>query len=418
MKGVVQSIGVKVLGGLISLALLIINSNELGPMGVGTIAIAVLSISLVVMANDLVGGSALIYFTPRYTKQALLKPAYLWAMAVNLVALPLLMMLPFTELICYTITGIALLQCTNAIHLNVIIGSKQVKVFNSIVLIQLVVLLGLVVIFYYVLKSPGILEFLIAMLISQLVQLILSATFVIRTKGVATNQSDSAFKTLLGQGFYVQMANIAQLLNYRVSYYLIELLCGFTARVQVGWVSASNNIAESVWYVPKGISVVQTGEISNMELEEERVEYTCQIYRMILWVIVPLVTIIFFLPKSLFVWVLGEEFDVLSSYIDFLLPGVLLLSLSTILVNYFSGTGRYRVNALGSITGLIVTLGAGYFLIGKYGAKGALITASISYTFTFLFMFTSFLRIAKPKITNLIPRWSDLRLWTNQLRRG
>lgn len=418
MKGVIQSIGVKVLGGLISLALLIINSNELGPMGVGTIAIAVLSISLVVMANDLVGGSALIYFTSRYTKNALLKPAYLWAMAVNVVALPFLMILPFTELTCYIITGIALLQCTNAIHLNIIIGSKQVKVFNRIVLTQLTVLLGLVVIFYYVLDSPGILQFLVSMLVSQLVQLILSAAFVIKTRGAETDEGESAFKAMLGQGFYVQIANIAQLLNYRVSYYLIELLCGFTARVQVGWVSASNNIAESVWYVPKGISVVQTGEISNMDIEEERVAYTCQIYRMILWVIVPLVTIIFFLPESLFVWVLGEEFNILSTFIDYLLPGVLLLSLSTILVNYFSGTGRYRVNALGSVTGLIVTLGAGYFLIGKYGAQGALITASISYTFTFMYMFVSFLRIAKPNIADLIPRFSDLKMWANQLRKG
>lgn len=418
-RGVIPSIAVKVLSGIISFLLIIIYTNTLGADGVGSIALVVLSVSMVVMANDFIGGAALIYFTPRIKLKSLLQVSYAWALGVNVLSMPLLMLLPFELSQVLLISLIATLQCLNSIHLNVFVGSQKVGLYNILATLQFILLLISVTLLFFVIYEPQVKYFIWALCFAHGSVYVLSAGNILKLiRSDRKENQDGVFRTLIKHGGYVQAANISQLLNYRISYYLLELMAGINARALVGMVSTTNNIAESVWYIPKGISVVQYGKISNMKDDQEKTAYTTMIFRMVLLVTVPIVAVLAVLPATFFEFVFGDEFGHIANNILYILPGIILLGQSTTLVNYFSGTGRYQVNARGSIVGLAVTVVCGFFLIREYMVTGALVTASLSYGTTFLYMLFSFAKHTKVKAGDFVPRLSDITAWKKQFFKG
>lgn len=418
-RSVIPSIAVKVLSGIISFLLIIIYTNTLGAEGMGTIALVVLSVSMVVMANDFIGGAALIYFVPRVKIKSLLQVSYAWALGINLLSIPLLMLLPFEFSQVLVISLIATLQCLNSIHLNVFVGSQKVGLYNVFATLQFVLLLMGICLLFFILFEPKVIYFIWALCFAHGSIYMLSTVSIWNLlKKDQKEQQDGVFKTLIKHGGYVQAANISQLLNYRISYYLLELMGGVNARAFVGMVSTTNNIAESVWYIPKGVSVVQYGKISNMKDDNEKTAYTTMIFRMVLWVTAPLVIILAVLPASFFEFVFGNEFGHIANNILYILPGIILLGQSTTLVNYFSGIGKYQVNARGSIVGLAVTVVCGFFLVREFMVTGALITASLSYASTFTYMLYAFTKYTQVKAGDFVPRLSDLGAWKKQIFKG
>lgn len=65
---------------------------------------------------------------------------------------------------------------------------------------------------------------------------------------------------MLTYGFAIQIANFAQLLNYRLSYYIIEFCSG---RKALGVFDLGTKLSEAVWILPKSMATVQYARISN-----------------------------------------------------------------------------------------------------------------------------------------------------------
>ena len=61
----------------------------------------------------------------------------------------------------------------------------------------------------------------------------------------------SLLAEMLKLGFWTQIANLTQLLTYRLNYYLIE---GFVGRKSLGLYELGTRISEAVWIFPKSIS--------------------------------------------------------------------------------------------------------------------------------------------------------------------
>jgi O-antigen/teichoic acid export membrane protein len=86
-----------------------------------------------------------------------------------------------------------------------------------------------------------------------------------------------------------------------------------------------------------------------------------------------------------------------------LAPGILVFVNALIIGHYFSGSGKYHVNTLGSTVGLIITIILSYLLIPRFGYMGAAVTASISYLATSVFVTWFFCREAHLKFSSLLP---------------
>jgi O-antigen/teichoic acid export membrane protein len=64
----------------------------------------------------------------------------------------------------------------------------------------------------------------------------------------------SLLKKMLKYGFVIQIANLAQLLNGRLSIYVIDFLAG---RKSVGLYNFGTKFSEAIWLIPQSISSVQ-----------------------------------------------------------------------------------------------------------------------------------------------------------------
>ena len=103
------------------------------------------------------------------------------------------------------------------------------------------------------------------------------------------------------------------------------------------------------------------------------------------------------LPKTFWVFLFGEGFSQVGYYIRVLAIGILLLSSTSNITQYFASRGNFSITAVASICSLIVTLILGYTLIPIYNILGAAITAVVAYLVGFLIEFIFFLKWIKRK---------------------
>jgi O-antigen/teichoic acid export membrane protein len=85
------------------------------------------------------------------------------------------------------------------------------------------------------------------------------------------------------------------------------------------------------------------------------------------------------------VYVFGPTYNLMYLPFILLLPGILSLSISTILSAYFGGMNKIMTNVKSALIGLIIISILDYFFIKKYGIIGAAVISSIGYTCTMLY---------------------------------
>ena len=101
IKNIVGTVFTRFINALISFIVIIIISQKFGAEGTGTIGLILLGITIIVMINNFVGGSALVYLVPRYDLYRLLVPSYIWALTTSI---PVAILLSITKLIPYEFT--------------------------------------------------------------------------------------------------------------------------------------------------------------------------------------------------------------------------------------------------------------------------------------------------------------------------
>ena len=120
------------------------------------------------------------------------------------------------------------------------------------------------------------------------------------------------------------------------------------------------------------------------------------------------------LPGSFYGFLFGADFAALHPIMWLLAPGVWLFSYALIVGHYFSGHGRYQVNALASGIGLVVSLIGAILLIPSYGTQGAAVAASLSYFVTSAIVFWYFKK-AGGQFT-LFLQFEELKSFQTQVR--
>ena len=111
-----------------------------------------------------------------------------------------------------------------------------------------------------------------------------------------------AFKKLVILGFYNQIAVFAQLLSFRLSYYILSSNFGKEA---VGIYSNAVSIAESIWLIGRSIGTVQHSKIVNSHDANYSLTLTSRLNKINLAVSVLLIVILVCIPESwymIFIW--------------------------------------------------------------------------------------------------------------------
>lgn len=414
-KKIVGTAGSRMIIAAIGLMIAVMNAKYLGPEGLGTIGLIILGITIILLVSNFIGGPTLVYLFPRENNFKLIAVSYLWAVIVIVLFGIILQFLHFVPVeYTYHILLLSLIYSFFSVNLYFLIGSQRIKQHNVITTIQQVIQFGGLILYFIVLKRPSVLIFVYILYVSFIFTLLSSSWYVFRK----IKKSDlyglaPIFKRILKLGSFVQVAFAIQMLNYRLSYYIID---SFIGRRGLGLFHFGNQLAEGTWVVGKSVSIVQYSGISNSNDPEYAKRLTIQLMK--LTFVASLAILLFFivLPESVFA-LIGKSYTGTKLIILSLTVGIMSNAVAMMFSHYFAGLGKPHHNTVGSSIGLIFTLSLGFWLIPTYGILGAGITASFSYFASLLYLFIAFWKAAKPAARDFLITMQDYRMLKDELNK-
>ena len=407
IKKIAGTAGTRLIIAVITFIVVIINARTLGSEGVGEIALIVLGITIILLISNFVGGGALVYLIPRYKAFQIILPSYIWAVvsaALGAYVLNITGLIPAKY--AFHIFMLSLMQALGAVNMNFLLGKEKIKRYNIVQLIQFAVLIVSLIVFYYLLDEKSVLFYVYSLYLAFGSALALSFLFIrnfIKISGL--KELPHVLKQILKYGFYVQFANFLQLMNYRLSYYIIE---NYLGKSSLGIFDVGNKLSEGLWLVGKSVSMVQYSKISNTESKDYAVELTLRFLKFVFVSTFLMLVVLLILPQTFFTFVFGKDFFDVNTIIQALSPGILAMSLSMIFSHYFSGVGKHYHNTVSSAIGLTFTVVFGFTLIPSMGIIGAGITASLSYSASMLYQFAVFVYLTKTGISKFLISKDDI----------
>lgn len=391
IKSITHTLGTKVITVLLQLALLFITTKLMGAEIKGQIGLLVLNLTLISLIAGVIGGPALVFLTPRYRIRNLLLIGYAWSALVAPAGAGLLAWSgsagfpgfgPFLLL--------ALTESILAVHAPILLGAQRVAAHNYALLIKPLVTVVILAVLQWQRGNLAFEDFLWAYFAGLVVALIFSAIKLARlpAKDVPSLSWGSTIRASLRYGFPVQIGNVAQLLNYRLSLYLLEIFTApGLALMRIGIYSAVLQVSESLLQFARSVAVVQYSEVSNIDDRQEGLRLSVQLIKLNYAVTLVGSVALLLLPNRAYIAFLGPDFFEIKAHLYWLAPGMVALSVSSGISHYFSGVGLHRLNTVASAVGLVFTAAIGIPLIAFFGSYGAAATASAVYIAIAVFQF-------------------------------
>ncbi|MCX6272056.1 MAG: polysaccharide biosynthesis C-terminal domain-containing protein [Bacteroidetes bacterium] len=395
-KKIIGTAGSKIIIAAISLLIMFFNAHYLGATGVGTIGLIVLGITIILLVNNFIGGTTLVYLVPREDNYKLLFISYVWALVVALVFWLLML---FIQLVPdgykHHVVILSLFCSVSNINLYILLGKEKIRQYNVLTTIQYLLQLMAMVYFFLYLKQCTVMAFIYTLYFSYLF-IFLTSNMLIYRMIKRTNLSDlmNVLKRILRLGSLVQTAFVIQMMNYRLGYYIIDYFIG---RSGLGMFHFANQLAEGTWIVGKSVSIVQYSKISNSSDKEYAKRLTLRLMKLTFLITLVMILVFFVIPDEVYIF-FGKDFGSTRWIIVALSVGILANGVSMMFSHYFAGLGKPQVNTVGSSIGLVFTLALGFWLIPVFGLMGAGITASVSYLSALVFQVIMFIRIARPSL--------------------
>lgn len=377
----------------LNFSLAIITSRYLGTAGKGDVSLFVLNLTIIQLVNNFVGGSYMVYLIPRKNFMQLFFLAYAWAL-VSAVVVPVGLF--FLNLIdpgqVIHLIIISFLYSLFAINTMIFIAKEEIGKYNSISLLQVSVLIIAFVFFIEYAGVKNVISYIHAMYFSVGVTFIISFALIIKyLNKISLKNIIKTFFETIKKGFILQIASTAQLLSYRLSFYILDHFHA-GGRKEVGIYSVAVSVAEALWLIGQSVSIVLYGRISNSNDIHYSRRLTSSLIKIVFAATFFCTGVLLCFPSSFFVFIFGEGFGEVRTILFPLSAGIIMLSMGIILSAYFVGNGKPMVCVIGSCIGLAVTIILGFLLIPNYGMMGAAITASASYISGVVYQFYKFIR--------------------------
>lgn len=378
-RKIAANFGVRVGSALLNLILAILFSQILGPEGKGEQSLLLTTVAIVIILDGLVGGPSLVYLSSRLSWKRLIIAAYVWCVLVSgLTFLALVSVFHFSAQSALNIVILSALSSFTSVNASLLLGKEKLKAYNAIQLIVPILTLLVVLIQYYILQS---IFYEWALFTAYMGSLLLSILLLDLhwSKQEDTSKWSVIWQQLFQFGFMNQLAHVLQLLSFRLTFYLLDAQ---GAHAGVGLMSNASSITESIWLVASSISLWQYAVISNSSDVQYNQQITEKLARFGMLVSLLVLIVFLLLPTEFYSFVFGKSFGGIRLLMYTLAPGVWVFTYALIVGHYFSGIGKYSVNALASGVGLVVCYFSSLFLIPQYTEIGAGLAMSVSYIST------------------------------------
>lgn len=419
---IIGTIGSRLITTILGFLVLILCTNEIGSDGVGVIyGKIVLGLTIVTMLSNFIGGGALGYLVPRFESSKIITISYIWAFISTIIGTSVLLYFKFLpQEFALHLYLLAFIQSLLSINYNVLVGKENIRQYNLLVVLQSALTVLVVGLLFFLFFKKEVISFIYGLYFGFGIPWIFSI-FIIK-KYFSEKKPGSytlVIQQILKYGFYVQVANIVQLLNHRLNYYLIDLFISrpLGSNNKLGLYTTANQLSEGTWLIGKSIATVQYARISNSEDNEYSVKLTLTFFKFTFIVSLLILCLIILLPAVFYQWIFGEDFTGIKPLLYLLAPGILAISSNMIFSHYFAGKGKHYINTLGSIIGLLITVVCGLILIPAYGIAGAAITATSSYIITMIYTLMVFIKTTQINLRWLMMSRNDYEMIVNELGR-
>ena len=418
-KKILNTFGTKILAAVLNFLIAIIISQTLGDTGKGTQALLLATISFILIFSDIICGASIIYLAPRHSFKKIFVASTIWA-ALVAVIMGFAIGLFYPDLESDLVTHVAILSfisSLSSINFRFLVGKEEIKKANYNTLLQPVLMVLTLVIYYLGLKKTDIYGYVIALYAAYGGTFLLGVWMLRDEYANLRNDKDREYgpvlKDLFKYGFLNQTGHFVQFFNLRLSYYLLDR---FIDKGSVGVFSNAVSLAEAIWIISSSIALVQYARISNADDRAYAQKLTLDLSKICFAISALAVIVLALLPPQVYIFVFGPEFGAMTDIIRILAPGVLFYCIFLILGHYYSGTGRYQMNTFAALCGLAATCVLGFTMIPKYGVSGAAITSAVSYTVNAIFLFVFFLKESQFKGSDFILRKSEVQNYIAELK--
>ncbi len=407
LKTVFGTISTRLITAVLSFVIVIFNSRLLGASGQGTISLFVLGITFNSLISSFIGGPALIYLIPRHSLFKLSLLSYFWALISSFLGT---LFLFYFQLIprelAFDIFAVSLVFQLATVNTSVLLGKKKIFWYNIATVSQIIVIFIVLSFLLFYLKKIEVNSYITALKIGNQIFFLISFIFFVKQiNEIKFDNLQFILVQMFKYGAFVQFANILQLMNYRLSYYIIEFYSGRSA---LGQYSVGVQFSESLWLISRSLAMIQYSEVSNSTNFDYNKKMTLQFIKISFFFTVIGLFFLLIIPKNFFVFLLNKDFENIKMIIFSLGFGILSMAVSVMFSHYLSGIGKHFYNTIGSGIGFLVTLLFGFWFIPQFGILGAGITASISYFISAIYLFIIFKKKTNTKISDFMITQSDL----------
>jgi O-antigen/teichoic acid export membrane protein len=293
---------------------------------------------------------------------------------------------------------IASISTTNSL---ILLAQEKIILYNLANLLQIAINFAIFGLITFWQKSPTVGQFILSLYVAYALGFFFTTFNLLRIwrgmeHGEASQSLWTTFKSITQYGIVSQLGNVIQYLNYKLSYYIINHYGG---PADVGVYHVGITLSESVWMLSNSISLVLYSKIANIGDTEYSRDLTVKLAKFSFAITLACVLAMLLIPTSVISFVFGKDFTEVHSIMVTLSTGIALFGFSVIISHYFAGTGRYHVNTMAALLGLLVTVSGNFLLVPKIGFLGAGATASISFFTTASFVLIVFFKVTHVKLS-------------------
>src|SRR5690554_327961 len=183
-------------------------------------------------------------------------------------------------------------------------------------------------------------------------------------------------KPMLSLGVVYAIALFVINLNYKVDVILLDKLSN---AYELGIYSKGAGITQYLWQIPMLFSTIVFARSAVSKDDKVFSMKVAQLLR-VSFLIIGVVSVgLLLFSEWIIVGMYGEQFRESTAVLNYLLPGVLILTIFKVMNMDLAGKGKPWISMKAMLPALIINIAINLILIPNYGAKGAAISSTISY---------------------------------------
>ncbi|WP_327018712.1 polysaccharide biosynthesis C-terminal domain-containing protein [Croceibacter atlanticus] len=287
----------------------------------------------------------------------------------------------------------------NTYNSGIFLGKNDIKSYNKInwipSLLSFFFLIVLVVI--YTLGVSGVLLSKIGGVLFMFIFLLINNKFI---KSFSLKFNWSIIKQMLSLGLIYAFALLIINLNYKIDIVLLDKL---SSSYELGIYSKGAAITQYLWQIPMLFGTVVFSRSSTSKNGNHFSLKVAQLLRVSLIFIGLGSIMLLIFSDFIIVNMYGYDFSKSAIVLNYLLPGVVILTIYKVMNMDLAGKGKPWISLKAMIPSLFINLILNIYLIPIYGAVGAAFSSTISYSFAailFLHFYSLEVKIPIMKIFN------------------